>query len=263
MKKVFIFISFLLSVMGCATTEEILISGNVSSSDRANARKEIKAIVDRNKQSEPDYFYSKVTVTGIINSKPIAADGEVFLKSSPLKGKIVIRDLIFRSPLVFVSADDKSIRIYSVLEKSLFITKGNITKPNFYEKSNSYAMLGYIATGKVPVISDVSVTGYSSEKGSTAMVLENSAFKETIYSRSGLPYKIIFINNSSDEKYEIRYDGYTMIKNFGFFKEIGIKTYSNGNSVNFSYSGIKINTPISDSTFHVEIPEDVKSINLR
>ncbi len=252
----------LLLLIGCATSD-IAISGNVEPKDRIKAMEIINLIKKQNAIPEPASFKAALSISGNIEGKPISASGNVYYKNNPLKAKIILKDLIFRSVIVQIAADDKNINIYSVYEKKIYTKNGNIKEPNFYQKNNSQTMLAYISTGKVPIIPDSKITGYTENPNKeTGIILDSSQFNEIIYLKKGIPNKIIVTNKKTGNKFQIEYDNLIYVKSYPFYQKIKVKSFADNNSLSASYSNIETDTVINDSVFKLEVPSDIPIVKL-
>ena len=245
--SLFVLVSFSFIISNCS--KNIIESKKViNKSDGNEILVLLKKITEINNNS-PRAFSVTFTLKGIIDGKKFKTLGSGIYNKSPKKMRITVKDVVFNSALSIVIVDNEIIKFYIPVEKKLYIdNEKTIDLKNYINLNINYKIFYSLVTGMIPILSNYRIKeGLTTKRDSPPrlfLILENDDYFETISFRENIPDKILFINKSTKEKFEIYLEKPLYIANTLYYKRIKFIFLETDCKLSLKFNNIKSNIQI-------------------
>jgi len=261
---ILLLVTALVLAAGCTSGQKA--SGTFKSGDIREAQEILKKIESIN-STAPDTFTSRIAVKCSINGKAFSIAGNVFYASEPLAIKVMLNDLIFKSPVVEILLESDQLKIYMPIDQSVYIRKPDPARDTTASLEINPQFVSQTALGRIPLISGYTVTKSFIEEeqgkstGTRIVVIENDLFYESISVKNGIPDKVKILSKNGVDKFEVRYDNPSQLGDILFYKKVSAFSENTGNTFSIEYTDLKLNASFDrGKVFRIDIPRGVKII---
>lgn len=257
-------------VTGCAK-EAVRQDREISASDRQTMNHLLGRIQEINSRA-PRSFSVSFNVEGIYNKKKFKSMGEALYLQNPLKMKVTLFDFVFKSPLSVLMQEGDSVSFYFPVEKTLYRDSMKTLKlSNYTSLDLDYRIIAAISVGRIPLLE-----GYTVRQGLTAkadkpgkgeelfLILENEASFETISFRKDIPDKILLLNKTTKERFEIYLENPYQKDQTLFYRSARFISHNTGDRITLTFKNFRHNFPLDPNTItRVNLPRDVRVIEVK
>ena len=268
MKKFIHAVSILLCasvlITGCATAQKDY--GTLKPGDLREAQEILKKIEFIN-SNLPESFTSRIAVKSTINGKSFSIAGNVYYASNPVAIKVMLNDLIFKSPVVEILLQADQLKIFMPIEQSVYIRNPDPERDTTASLEINTQFLSQTALGRIPLITGYTVTKSFIEEeqgkitGKRVVVLENKMYYESISVKNGIPDKVRILAKNGVDTFEVHFENPSQNDNVILYKNVSAFSENTGNNFSIEYIDLKLNAPFDrNKIFHIEIPRGTKVI---
>lgn len=238
----------------CVTT-----ATHVSPEEKQKA-KQAEAVISRIHEINtalPMTIRCKVSVSGFMEGRPFAADGEAKLSRDPQRARIQLKDPIFLAPALEIYADTETIKFYFPVERIAQVARGNYTDLSLQTRGQTRYLIAWMFSGTIPLIENYTVSSLTHEETKTTLIISNETVEQTIVMRGDTPYEVTLVNKTNKLHYRVRYGQLYRNNERLFFRSINAWSRTTGDRVKVRYSSLQFDRQIPNREFVLEIPADV------
>lgn len=247
-KSALIFI-FLIALSCKSAPEKTAVVSHFTKSELSTA---VTAFNERKAPSFSADVSLKIRRSGKSNS----ASGKIYYSADTGKWRAVIRDPFFGTVVFHILIENDKINAYSTYDKILFISDSK--SPDLFSATYNPSSIFAIVSGKIPLITQLP----KYKENSSALEYDDADYFQKIkFSENKNVSELTIQNKRTSMNFIIRYDVFSEIRDYGFYKKIRAEETSSGDYFEFEYKSVTEEKSISESIFEIKIPAGTRVIN--
>lgn len=222
--------------------------------------------------NSPGTFSSRFDIEGIHKGKKFRSTGDILFNKEPRKVKVTFYDAIFKSPITVIAQDDKVIKLYFPIDKTVYIDNVKSIDLNNYSNIDiDYRLVADITAGQIPLIDDYTIKQGLAKKSEGSVnqetvfiILENREYYETVSFILDKPDKIKWTQKQTKETTELYLEDPFQADNRVFYRRVRLVSQESLLKITIQFRDLKLDVPYNpEKITKIELPKDCKEVYMK